>query len=59
MSCDHCVQTVHKVLSELAGVEKVAVSLEKKQVSVDFDDNRVGLAEISSKINEAGYEVSS
>ncbi|MFQ5672195.1 MAG: heavy-metal-associated domain-containing protein [Nitrospinales bacterium] len=57
MSCDHCVQTVQKALSELAGVEKVVVSLENKQVSVDFDDSQVGLAEISAKITKAGYEV--
>lgn len=57
MSCDHCAQTIQKTLAELAGVQNVSVNLEKKEVVVDFDENQVEVAEISSKIAEAGYEV--
>ena len=58
MSCDHCIKTIQKALAELVGVKSVSVSLGRKEVEVDFDENQVRLVEISSKINGAGFEVS-
>lgn len=57
MSCDHCVQSIQKALTELAGVQCVSVSLEKKEVKVDFDKNQLGVEEIFLKITEAGFKV--
>lgn len=34
MSCDHCVSAVASILKEVAGVEKVIVSLEDKTAMV-------------------------
>ena len=56
MTCDHCVQTVHNALKEIAGVQKVSVNLERKKVSVDYDELQVGLEIIKSKIKEVGFE---
>ena len=56
MTCDHCVQTVHNALKEIAGVQKVSVNLERKKVSVDYDELQVGLEVIKSKIKEVGFE---
>ena len=56
MTCDHCVQTVHNALKEIAGVQKVSVNLERKKVSVDYDELQVGLEVIRSKIKEVGFE---
>jgi len=57
MSCDHCVQTITKALEGINGISKVQVDLEKKQVTVDFEENQTDLKTISAKINEVGYEV--
>jgi copper chaperone len=56
MSCDHCVQTITQALNEICGVAKVQVDLEKKAVTVGFDENETDLKTISAKINEAGFE---
>lgn len=58
MSCDHCAQTIKNAVAELTGIRQVSVNLEDKKVSVDFDENRVGLDEISAKITQAGFELS-
>ena len=57
MSCDHCVQTITKALTELNGVADVQVDLDKKVVVVDFEENQTDLKTISNKITEVGFEV--
>ena len=57
MSCMHCVNTVKKSVGSLSGVEKVEVDLAGKKVMVDFDRDKVKLAEIKESIEQAGYEV--
>lgn len=57
MTCGHCAETVTQAVRAIAGISQVVVDLEKKRVSVDFDESRTGLSEISSKIIEAGFEV--
>ncbi|MCF8720650.1 heavy-metal-associated domain-containing protein [Nitrospina gracilis] len=57
MTCGHCVETVSKAVSSIPGVSKVDVDLQKKSVTVDFDEGETGLADIKSKITDAGYEV--
>ncbi|CAI2718340.1 Copper chaperone CopZ [Nitrospina watsonii] len=59
MTCGHCVETVSKAVSSLNGVNKVDVSLEQKEVKVDFDEGQTALTEIKAKIVDAGYEVGS
>ena len=57
MSCDHCKMAVTKVVSALEGVSSVAVSLENKTVSVDFEEERLSLDAIKQAIEGQGYEV--
>lgn len=57
MTCGHCVETVTQAVNSLEGVSRVDVDLEKKQVAVDYDENRTDLGRISSKIIEVGFEV--
>lgn len=57
MSCDHCVQTITKAIGVIDGVDKVTVDLEKKAVTVDYEENQTELNKISAKITEAGFEV--
>ena len=57
MTCEHCVQTVTEAVGKMSGVEKVDVSLEQKEVTVDFDESQTEMEKISAQIVEAGFEV--
>jgi len=57
ISCDHCVATIHKAVSRLAGVEFVRGDAASKQVSLRFDESRVKLEEIEQAMEEEGYPV--
>lgn len=57
MSCEHCVQTIQKAVKNLSGIRKVVVSLEKKEVEVEFDESKTDVEAISEKITHAGFEV--
>ncbi len=58
MSCQHCVMSVKKALSQLDGVQSVEVDLQKGEVRFE---NTKGLASnrIEKAIQDAGYQVAS
>jgi copper chaperone len=52
--CDHCAMSIREEVSEVAGVEEVAVDLDSKLVTVsgrELEDRALRAA-----IREAGYE---
>ncbi len=55
MTCAACPITVIKALSKVPGVEKVAVSFEKKQAVVTYDDAKTNVAALSMATQNAGY----
>jgi copper chaperone len=57
ISCDHCARTVTNALTPLAGVERVAVDIPAKRVTVDYDAARVGVAQMSAALAEEDYPV--
>jgi len=57
MTCQHCVQTVNETVAKMAGIEKVEVSLEEKEVTVEFDESQTNPEDISAAIVAAGFEV--
>ena len=57
MTCQHCVQTVTETVGKMTGVEKVEVSLEQKEVTIDFDELQTQTEVISAQIVEAGFEL--
>ena len=57
MSCDHCRQSISKAVGDIAGVSKVEVDLDKKEVVVDFNEDQTNLQAISLTISESGFEV--
>ena len=57
MTCQHCVQTVTETVGKMTGVEKVEVSLEQKEVTIDFDELQIQTEAICAQIVEAGFEV--
>ena len=57
MTCQHCVQTITDALGKIDGTNKVAVDLDKKEVQVDYNEEKTNLQEISDKIVEVGFEL--
>ncbi len=55
ISCQHCVNAITSEVSQLQGVQRVAVDLGSKQVSVEADE-RVTPDAVIGAINEAGYD---
>ncbi len=56
MSCQGCVQSVERVLRGLDGVIRVAVSLDAAEVQVCFDAGKIGVAQLKSAIEGAGFD---
>lgn len=56
LECNHCVVRVGRAIASVQGVVDVDVSLEKRQVIVDFEETRTDPGKIRDAIREAGYE---
>jgi copper chaperone len=57
MSCMGCVNKVKAGLENTAGVKSAEVSLEQKQVTVQYDDTTTQPEKLKDAIKKAGYEV--
>jgi mercuric ion binding protein len=55
MTCAACPITVKKALSRVPGVAEVAVSFEKKQATVVFDDIKTNVTALTRATANAGY----
>ena len=55
MTCPACPITVKKALEKVAGVSKVEVRFEKKQVLVTFDDAKTNTDALVKATTDAGY----
>jgi mercuric ion binding protein len=55
MTCAACPITVKKALDKVNGVEKVDVSLEKKEAVVTFDDAKTKVEALLNATKNAGY----
>ena len=56
MDCEGCVKSVTRMLSGVAGVENVDVSLEKALARVTYDPAKAGPAELKRAVERAGYK---
>jgi copper chaperone CopZ len=56
MTCNKCTASVEKALKATAGVEKVEVSLQKKEVVVEYNDEQTSEAKLREVINATGFK---
>jgi copper chaperone len=56
MDCQGCVKSVTRMLSGVAGVDTVDVSLEDGRARVTYDPAKAGPAELKRAIERAGYK---
>jgi len=57
MTCGHCKATVEKAVSAVDGVSEVAVDLAAKTVTVSYDPDKTGEANLKRAIEDQGYSV--
>jgi len=57
MTCTTCARTIGKGLSETHGVKQANVNFASEQASVEYDPNKVNLAQIKDTISQLGYGV--
>ena len=57
MTCGGCVNSVHRVLTALPGVQSVEVTLTPGQAQVVYDPSRVDRAALVQAIIDAGFGV--
>lgn len=56
MKCKMCTGSVEKALKATPGVEKVEVSLERKEAVIEYDDEKVTEAKLREVINATGFK---
>ena len=56
MDCQGCVKSVTRMLSGVAGVSSVDVSLEQGTAKVTYDPSKASLAEMKRAVKRAGYK---
>ena len=57
MTCQHCVQIISDSLKNRAGIETVGVNIDKKEVKVEYDEEKVELEQIFNDISALGFEM--
>ena len=57
ISCAHCATTLDGALGVLDGVRRVETSVEAKQVTVEFDPNRISREQLEAAMEVEGYPV--
>lgn len=55
--CEHCVDSIEGAVGGLDGVQAVKVDLGRKDVTVRYDESRVGTDAIVEAIEDQGYDV--
>jgi copper chaperone len=57
VTCQHCISAIEGAVGALEGVETVRVDLDRKDVTIRYDDARVAHDSIVGAIQEEGYSV--
>ncbi|SCY44157.1 copper chaperone [Nitrosospira sp. Nl5] len=57
MTCTGCVNSVKNVLEKIPGVDSADVSLEQKQVMIQYDAVTTDVNQFKNAIEDAGFEI--
>ena len=56
MTCGSCVNTVTTALKAVAGVKDVAVSLDRGEARIEFDESSTSPERLGAAVRQSGYE---
>ena len=57
MACSACAANVERRLAELDGINSASVSLVGRSVLVDYDPDKISLAEMKREVGDIGYDL--
>ena len=57
ISCGHCKSSIEDAVGPFGGVQSATVSIQDRNVDVEYDPAEVDLAAIVAAIEDQGYEV--
>ena len=57
VTCEHCVSALEGAVGALDGVDRVKVDLDRKDITIDYDEAQVGHASFVTAITGEGYQV--
>lgn len=57
MTCNHCKQAVESSVSQLDGVQSVVAVPSEDTVTVSFDESKVTVQDVTTTIEDQGYDV--
>jgi len=55
VSCGHCKMAIERAVGAMDGVDRVEVDVERKSVSIDFDETVTNEEAILETMKEEGY----
>ena len=57
ISCGHCKSSIEGAVNPLDGVSKAEVSIDSRNVDIEYDPSKIGLSSIIDAISDQGYDV--
>jgi copper chaperone len=57
ISCGHCKSSIEGAVNPLDGVSKAEVSIDSRNVDIEYDPSKIELTSIIDAISDQGYEV--
>ena len=57
ISCEHCEKTIVGALGPIQGIQRVAVDIPARQVTVEYDANQVSVDQMKDALQEEDYPV--
>ncbi|HVR31949.1 MAG TPA: copper ion binding protein [Acidimicrobiia bacterium] len=57
ISCGHCKSSIEGAVGTLAGIDRVEVTIDAREVEIEFDENSIDLDTIVAAIEEQGYDI--
>ena len=57
ISCNVCCEKIKTSLSDINGIEDIAVDMTSKMVNVNYDEDLTDSSSIKDKVSSMGYEV--
>ena len=57
ISCGHCKSSIEGAVNPLDGIAKAEVSINDRNVDIEYDPSKIELSDIITAIDDQGYEV--
>ena len=59
IECDACAASIKKALTQTPGVETVNVDIDRKAITVGYNDTQTNAAELAATLDDIGFTVAS